>query len=192
MKKEDKLNLTKERLIEATFSLMEKSDDPLAVTSRQIADAAGTKPSMINYCFGSRESLIHRTFEEKYMNLLNEEKVNEILNAGLAPKELLKQIHYEVAKLLVNNYNFTKAITAFVLFKRDLERESFSFPFVKQHFNGRKSDAECKLIAYELSTMMQLIICRKDDIKTAFGFDLDDRNGLRDFINMRIDFLLGD
>ena len=84
------------------------------------------------------------------------------------------------------------AITAFVLFKRDLERESFSFPFVKQHFNGRKSDAECKLIAYELSTMMQLIICRKDDIKTAFGFDLDDRNGLRDFINMRIDFLLGD
>jgi hypothetical protein len=192
MKKEDKLNLTKERLIEATFSLMEKSDDPLAVTSRQIADTAGTKPSMINYCFGSRESLIHRTFEEKYMNLLNEEKVNEILNAGLAPKELLKQIHYEVAKLLVNNYNFTKAITAFVLFKRDLERESFSFPFVKQHFNGRKSDAECKLIAYELSTMMQLIICRKDDIKTAFGFDLDDRNGLRDFINMRIDFLLGD
>ncbi len=192
MKKEDKLNLTKERLIEATFSLMEKSDDPLAVTSRQIADAAGTKPSMINYCFGSRESLIHRTFEEKYMNLLNEEKVNEILNAGLAPKELLKQIHYEVAKLLVNNYHFTKAITAFVLFKRDLERESFSFPFVKQHFNGRKSDAECKLIAYELSTMMQLIICRKDDIKTAFGFDLDDRNGLRDFINMRIDFLLGD
>jgi len=192
MKKEDKLNLTKERLIEATFSLMEKSDDPLAVTSRQIADAAGTKPSMINYCFGSRESLIHRTFEEKYMSLLNEEKVNEILNAGLAPKELLKQIHYEVAKLLVNNYNFTKAITAFVLFKRDLERESFSFPFVKQHFNGRKSDAECKLIAYELSTMMQLIICRKDDIKTAFGFDLDDRNGLRDFINMRIDFLLGD
>ena len=54
MQKEEKLNITKEKLIDAAFSLMEEMDDPFNVTSRQIAERAGTKASMINYCFGSR------------------------------------------------------------------------------------------------------------------------------------------
>ena len=41
MQKDEKLNITKDKLLEATFLLMEEADDPLAVTSRQIADRAG-------------------------------------------------------------------------------------------------------------------------------------------------------
>jgi AcrR family transcriptional regulator len=52
MQKDVKLGITKDKLIDATFALMEEADDPLNVTSRQIAERAGTKPSMINYCFG--------------------------------------------------------------------------------------------------------------------------------------------
>ena len=55
MNKEEKLQLTKDSLLDATFRLMEEKDDPMNVTSREIAAAAGVKPSMINYCFGSRE-----------------------------------------------------------------------------------------------------------------------------------------
>ena len=192
MQKDEKLNITKDNLIEATFSLMEQTDDPLSVTSRQIAAKAGTKPSMINYCFGSRENLIHNVFQKKYLNFVSQDKLSELIESDITPKELLKELHYIVAKCLVDNFTFTKAVTSYILFKRDLGQESFSFAYVKKHYDGRKSDEECKLIAYELSTMMQLIIYRKEDIKESFGIDLDKDEELRKYINMRVDLLLGE
>lgn len=192
MQKDEKLNITKEKLLDATFALMEETDDPLNVTSRQIAERAGTKPSMINYCFGSRENLIYQTFQKQYLNFLKEKEVEKLLSSDISPKELLKKLHFIVAKCLVENPKFTKAITPYVLFNRDLSQESFSFAYVKKHYAGRKTDKECKLIAYEMSSMMQLIICRKEDIKKDFGIDLDKDKELKKYIDMRIDLLLGE
>ena len=192
MQKDEKLNITKEKLLDATFALMEETDDPLNVTSRQIAERAGTKPSMINYCFGSRENLIYQTFQKQYLNFLKEKEVEKLLSSDISPKELLKKLHFIVAKCLVENPKFTKAITPYVLFNRDLSQESFSFAYVKKHYAGRKTDKECKLIAYEMSSMMQLIIYRKEDIKKDFGIDLDKDKELKKYIDMRIDLLLGE
>lgn len=190
MQKDIKLGITKEKLIDATFALMEEADDPLNVTSRQIAERAGTKPSMINYCFGSRENLIYQTFQKQYLDFLKEEPIAELIASDISPKELLKELHFIVAKCLVENPKFTKAISPFVLFERDLSKESFSFPYVKKHYAGRKTDRECRLIAYELSSMMQLMICRKDDLKRDFGIDLDNYKELKKYIDMRVDLLL--
>lgn len=192
MQKDEKLNITKEKLLDATFSLMEETEDPLSVTSRQIAARAGAKPSMINYCFGSRENLIYQTFQKQYLNFIQDKEIAALLKSDIAPKDLLKKLHYTVAKCLVENITFTRAITGFVLFNRDLSKESFSYPYVKKHYAGRKTDKECKLIAYEMSSMMQLIIYRKEDIKRDFGIDLDKEKELKKYIDMRIDLLLGD
>ena len=192
MQKEEKLNITKEKLLDATFALMEELDDPLGVTSRQIAERAGTKPSMINYCFGSRENLIYQTFQKQYLGFLNDSEVADLIASDISPKELLKKLHFIVAKCLVDNPKFTKAITGHVLFSRDLSQESFSFMYVKKHYAGRRTDKECRLIAYEISSMMQLIIYRKNDIKNDFGIDLDNEDELRHYIDMRIDLLLGE
>ena len=190
MQKDEKLNITKEKLLDATFALMEETDDPLNVTSRQIAERAGAKPSMINYCFGSRENLIYQTFQKQYLDFLKEEPIAELIASDISPKELLKKLHFIVAKCLVENPKFTKAISPFVLFERDLSKESFSFPYVKKHYAGRKTDRECRLIAYELSSMMQLMICRKDDLKRDFDIDLDNDKELKKYIDMRVDLLL--
>ena len=192
MQKDEKLNLTKEKLISATFALMEEADDPMGVTSRQIAGRAGVKPSMINYCVGSRENLIYQTFRKQYLSFLNETRIKKLIASDITPKDLLKKLHFTVATCLVENPKFTRAITGYVLFSRDLSKESFSYPYVKKHYAGRKTDKECMLIAYELSAMMQLIIYRKDEIRENFGIDLDKDRELRKYINMRIDLLLGD
>ena len=192
MQKEEKLNITKEKLIEAAFQLMEEADDPLCVTSRQIAERAGTKPSMINYCFGSRENLLYQTFQKQYLSFLNEDEIAKLIASDITPKELLKKLHFIVSKCLVENPKFTKAITGHVLFQRDLSQESFSFSYVKKHYAGRKTDKECRLIAYELSSMMQLIVYRKEDIKASFGIDLDNEKELKKYIDMRVDLLLRD
>ena len=192
MQKDIKLNITKEKLLDATFALMEELDDPLGVTSRQIAERAGTKPSMINYCFGSRENLIYRTFQKQYLGFLDGSEIADLIASDISPKELLKKLHFIVAKCLVDNPKFTKAITGYILFNRDLSQESFSFAYVKKHYAGRRTDEECRLIAYEMSSMMQLLIYRKNDIKNDFGIDLDNEDELRRCIDMRTDLLLGE
>jgi len=190
MNKEEKLQITKDSLLKATFRLMEEKDDPMNVTSREIASAAGVKPSMINYCFGSRENLIYQTFQKQYLDFMEMQNIREIILSGLSPKDLLKKLHFIVAKCLIENPKFTKAVTGFVLFKRDLSMESFSYPYVYKHYAGKKSEAECKLIAYELSTMMQLIIFRSEDMKKDFGIDLSNPEELKHYIDMRLDLLL--
>jgi AcrR family transcriptional regulator len=192
MNKDEKLQITKDNLMEATLHLMENMEDPLKVTSRQIAARAQVQPAMINYCFGSRENLIYATFQKEYLSFLEEDEIKEALNSDLSPKETLKKIHFLVAKCQVRNYKFTKAITGLVLFQRDLGKGSFSFPYVKAHYQGKKTDEECKLIAYELSTMMQLLIYRKDDIRKDFGIDLTDEKVLQKYIDMRVDLLLAE
>lgn len=190
MNKDEKLQITKDKLIDSTFRLMEEKDDPMSVTSREIAAAAGVKPGMINYCFGSRENLIYQTFQKQYLDFLKEKDVKNIIESDAPPKEILKKLHFIVASCLVENPKFTKAVSGFVLFKRDLGRESFSYTYVYKHYEGKKTEAECKFIAYELSTMMQLIIYRGEDFRRDFGIDLNNPKELKHYIDMRIDLLL--
>jgi hypothetical protein len=63
---------------------------------------------------------------------------------------------------------------------------------VKEHFKGTKTDTECRLIAYELSTMMQLIICRKEDFANDMSIDLSNDKELQHCIDLRFDLLLPD
>lgn len=192
MNKNDKLQLTKDKLITATIKLMEETDDPFLVTSREIAAEADCRPAMINYCFGSREELIYCVFEKLYTDYLKSPEFTAIINSDISPKEVLKQLHFLVSGFLIDNYKFTKALTGFVLFKRNLSREAFSYQYVLRHYNGRKNEEECKVIAYELSTMMQLIIYRKDDFEKTFGIDLNNKDELRKLIDLRVDLLLGE
>ena len=83
MNKDEKLQITKDQLMDATFSLMEEKEDPFQVTSREIASRAGVKPSMINYCFESRENLIYMTFQRQHLKLL-EYKARKIYEETLS------------------------------------------------------------------------------------------------------------
>ena len=187
MKKEEKLQLTKERLIKAAHKLMCEKDDPAEVTSRTIAAEADTKPAMINYCFGSREALLFEAAkldEEKYKDELDFYK---ILNSGESPKEILRKMHYRVADYLINEYKFTKALTGYILLNRDLEGLN-SLPLVRAYYKDRKEDWELKLISYQLSSIMQLMIYRIEDLSSFTGMDL--RKEIYKVIDLEIDLLL--
>lgn len=191
MRKEEKTQITREKLLAAAEILMEQYDDPFKVTSRQIASEAGMQAAMINYCFGSRENLIYQVFQNKYENTLKDADVIGIVtDNNLTPKDKLKKLHFIVARFLVNDFKFTKAITSFVLFNRDLSKDAFSLKYVMEHYDGSKTKEECKLIAYELSTMMQLIIYRCEDFEKDMGINLHNEEELRHYIDMRVDLLL--
>ncbi|WP_432650936.1 TetR/AcrR family transcriptional regulator [Huintestinicola sp.] len=192
MKKEEKLGITKEKLINAAAELMDECNDGSEVTSRAIAERAGVRLSMINYCFGSREALLFEAFSRNERDYKDDPRIKSIIGSELFPKEKLRRMHYEVAEFLIKEYKFTKAVTGYVLLHRDLSKEPSSLPFIRAHFGGRRTEEECRVIAYELSSMMQLVIYRLDDFSGFSGFDLRDREQLHRFIDMRIDMLLGE
>ena len=107
MNKEAKLQITKDKLLQAAASLMEGMDDPMKVTSREIAKEAGVQPAMINYCFGSREDLIYCTFQKLYEDYMKEADVEAILKEDLSPKELLKRMHFVVARSATSARNLS-------------------------------------------------------------------------------------
>lgn len=192
MKKEEKLAITKEKLLNAAAALMNECTDSSEVTSRAIAERAGVRLSMINYCFGSREALLFETFSRNEKDYKDDPKIKSIILSDISPKEKLRKLHYTAAEFLVKEYKFTKAVTRYVLLNRDLSKEPSSLPFIRAHYGGRKTEEECKIIAYELSSMMQLVICRLEDFSEFSGIDLRDKEQLHRFIDMRIEMLLGE
>ena len=79
-----------------------------------------------------------------------------------------------------------------ILLHRDFSAELHSLPFIIAHYNGTKTEQECKVISYELSSVMQLAIYRHNDIYEFWGYDLTDREQLRNFIDLQIDLFLKD
>lgn len=188
-KSTEKLELTKEKIRIATLGLMKKCRDPSEVTSRAIAAAADVQLAMINYCFGSREALLFEVYTRFYVESAD---VSAIMTANIPPKEKLKLLHYNVADFLIENFAFAKAVTGYVLLNRDLSGGTTGTPLVIAHYDGRKSENECKLIAYELSSVMQLFIMRHEVLKDFCGFDLSDKAQLKACIDMQIDLFLTD
>lgn len=190
MKKDEKLAITRKKLIEAACRIMDRATDSSEVTSRVISKEADVHLSMINYVFGSREALLYECFLLKQKEYIDRLTINEILIADQCPKDKLKRLHLQVSLFLINNYKFTRAITSYILLNRDLSLGLNSLSLVIEHYKGRKEVEECKLISYELSSMMQLIIYNHEELGRFMGVDLTQEKQLKHYIDMRIDLLL--
>lgn len=188
-----KLDITKEKLRNAAYKLLAECDSHKEVTSRAIAKEAGVQLAMINYCFGSREALLYEVFKDMYSEEFRKRpEMAAILSSDIPPKEKLREMHYLVAEFLLEHETISKAIAKYVLLNRDLSEKSNSLPFVVAHYKGRLNLKECQLIAYELSSMMQLLLSRHEEIKKCYGIDMKEKEQLKSLIDMRIDMLLVD
>lgn len=188
-----KIDETKKKILNAAKKLMSECKDVNEVTARAISKEAGVQLSMINYCFGSKENMLYIIFEKILEDYLFENKnLIEILETDYTPKEKLRYIHYIIAECLIENYKYTKALTGFFLLHRDMSKPQNSLPFVIEHYKGRKSVEECKLISYELSSIMQLAIYRNQELKELAQVDFNNKEELHKFIDMQIELFLVD
>ena len=191
----DKRNIesTREALLSAAEKLMAECSDPSEVTSRAITKEAGVNLAMINYCFGSREALLFEVFSR----LQNEaEKQNPefriIIQSEMPPKQKLINLHFEAMKLMLKYGKYVKAITKYALLNRSISASRGSLPFIQAHFGNRKTESECRLIAYEISSIHELAMLRHDEIKAACGVDLTDEKVLLQYVTDHINMFLGE
>ena len=172
---------------------MAERSDPSEVTSRAITKEAGVNLAMINYCFGSREALLLAVYEEIQADAFKcNTSFAEILSGGLSPKEKLIEVHFQSMKMLLKNHKFAKAVTKYVLMNREISGKRGSLGLIQEYFGGRKSEKECRFIAYELSSLHELAILRYEEIREECGIDLTDDEQLRKYVTEHINMFLAE
>ncbi|MBQ5310762.1 MAG: TetR family transcriptional regulator [Oscillospiraceae bacterium] len=181
---------TRLALIDAAEKLMSECDDPAEVTARAITNEAGVNLAMINYIFGSREELLFEVFAKLRAEAGKYDDFEAINNADISAKEKLILVHFKSMKIMLENYKFCKAITKYVLTNRSISADRGSLAFIKEHFGSRKTEGECRLIAFEISSLHELAVLRYEEIKEVCGIDLTNDDDLREYVTENINRFL--
>lgn len=180
---------TKEQLILATIKLLSTSKDVTQITARQIVAEAKTNLAMINYCFKSKEILMNKAIERIIASSANSFKV--IQDESISPKEHLRRILYNLCDITVSYNQFTKISIPYILMQDEISHPLDILPIIKEHFGDSKSDTECRVIAYQMVSFMQLIFLRSDDFLKYSGIDIFNVEQRNSFIDLQLNLFLG-
>ena len=184
---------TEQALKQAAFKLLLNCKDWSEVTARAITKEAGVNLAMINYCFGSKDALIFEVFRDMQEQVIKcKPELLGIINSDMTPKEKLIEGAFEMMKLMLEYYSMSQAVVKFCIFNRKLDMDDGTFSLVKEHYNGKKTDGECMMIAYELSSVHELLVLRHEELKETCGIDLRDDTVLREIITENINKMLVD
>ena len=174
---------TREALLRAAKELMTQCSDSDEVTSRAVAARAGVNLAMINYCFGSREVLLYEVFKQLLEDAQNASpELARAVCSELVPRERVILVHYNMMRLMLSHFNYSKAITRYILLNRTGGVGMESLPCIIEHFAGRKTEDECRLISFELSSLHELAVLRHEELKATCGLDLTDDKVLKDYV----------
>ncbi|MBQ8175958.1 MAG: TetR/AcrR family transcriptional regulator [Oscillospiraceae bacterium] len=185
------LDATKKALLDAAAKLMTECSDPAEVTSRAIAKESGANPAMINYCFGSREGLLYEVFRKLLEDVQKcDTRFIEIMSSRLPPKRKLAELHFKMMKLMLENYSCSQAVTKYILFNRNEDFGMESLPFIEEHYKGRKTVEECRMIALELTSLHELAVLRYETIKSSCGIDLTNEKTLKQYVFQNVNRFL--
>lgn len=185
------IEATKKALLDAAEKLMTKCSDPAEVTSRAIAKESGVNLAMINYCFGSREGLLYEVFKKLLEDVQKcDTRFIEIMSSRLPPKRKLAELHFKMMKLMLENYNYSQAVTKYILFNRNEDFGMESLPFIEEHYKGRKTVEECRMIALELTSLHELAVLRYETIKSSCGIDLTNEKMLKQYVFQNVNRFL--
>ena len=185
------LDSTRNLLLQAAEKLMMNCNEPSEVTSRAIAKESGVNLAMINYCFGSREGLLYEVFKKNLSDVQkNDVGFMKIMLSDISPKEKLAELHFKMMSLMISNFKISQAVTKFILFNRNEDFGMESLPFIAEHFKGRKSMDESKLIALELTSLHELAVLRHETLKSSCDIDLTEDNTLKQYICQNVDRFL--
>jgi AcrR family transcriptional regulator len=180
-------NTTKKLLIDVTKRLLSADESIDNLTARQISAEAGINLAMINYCFKSKEELLKLAIDEIIAEEFKEYAVNQ--NEEMTSKEQLRHLLYHVCDITMKYSRLTKLSIPYILLNDDITLPYDVLPFITKHYQGSKSESECKVIAFQLIYTLQLIFYRSDDFHKYSGIDITHMEELYRLIDLQLNLL---
>ena len=180
---------SKEQLILAAIRLLSVADEPIEITARQIAAEAGTNLAMINYYFKSKDELLNiaigkiiESSAEKFRTLVE----------NVPPREQLHQMLCSLSNMVIKYSRFTKITIPYVLLQEEIKTPFYILPILRAYFGEEKNEMECRLIAYEMISFLQLAFLRSDAVLQYVGENISQELMCDKLINLQLNLFLGD
>lgn len=163
-------NSVKEQLILATIKLLTESDKPDRITARQIISEAKVNLAMINYYFHSKNELLNvavgRIMEER----ANALKV--IYEKDILPKDKLIEFLTAMTELSMEYIDIVRPAMSYSLLEGDMEPPSYILPIIRECYESKRTETECRLAALQLISVLQIIFFRSEQFTKYTGIDI--------------------
>ena len=180
----------KEQLISAAVDLLLEAEKPERITSREIAARSKTNLAMINYYFKSKDQLLNLALSK-----IMEDSANSFLSAPktfIPPRERLQKMLCELCEMVVKYKRFTIIYIPYILLHDEIIVPFYIIPILRECFGEKKTELECKVIAYQMISFMQLCLLRADAFQKYSGFDIFDASVRKNLIDMELNLFLGE
>lgn len=179
----------KDRLITATMKLLGGGVSPREITARQIAVEASANLAMINYYFASKDSLVNIA-----VNKLISERADElrkIIKKYISPRDKLFEFLSSMCDIMLEFSDLTRPTIPFLMMESEIELPLYILPIISEFFAGSKTETECKIIAYQMVSFLQLIFYRSTDFFKYSGVDINDMEQRKFLLNTILNNNLG-
>lgn len=183
MKKEQ----IKQILLDAAEGLLVDTEAPHEITTRQIAAKAGTNPAMINYCFASKDELIQKAINRIIQRAA--EALPQKSAEPLPPLERLWNMLWELCELVMRFSRFTQLSMPYLLLQGEIETPSYILPLIREYFGETKNETQCRIVAYQLTSFLQLVLYRADSFEKYCGINVMNRDGARGLLEQEFRLL---
>jgi len=180
---------TKEKLIECTVELLLKSENPGKITARDITKASGVNLAMINYYFKSKEELLKRA-----VDLIIAQDFEKILHgdfSGLSDRQILHDILKQIIAVVYKYSSLSRLTIPYILLKDQITVPLKFYPYIRKCMKER-NDSQCKIIAYQIISFLQLIFLREDEFFRFTGVNIGNVEERESFIKFQIYLFLGE
>jgi AcrR family transcriptional regulator len=174
----------REQLIKVTIRLLTESRSPGKITARQIAAEAKVNLALINYYFHSKNELLNIAVSIILEN--KAEKLMEIYSMDIPAKQKLIKFLTTIVEIIMEYTDILKPHISYILLEGDMSTSLQILPIIKEHYTD-KSEAECRIIAYQLISFLQLIFYRSTEFFKYSGIDIMNREERDKLLQLIID-----
>jgi len=181
---------TKDQLIAAATTLLLKNEKPDTITSRQIAIQAGANLAMINYYFESKDELLNIAISKIIADSADAFLYSK--DIGIPPRERIRKMLYELSETVVKYNRYTKIYMPYILLHDEISVPFYIIPMLKEYFGEKRDELQCKVIAYQLISFIQLIYYRSDAFFRYSGANIMDTETRKNLIDMELNLFLGE
>lgn len=170
-------------LIDATKELLHNSEHGAIPTARDIAARADTNLAMINYIFKSKDALIKAAVDE----ILAEEFRHFSVDNHVSALEQLRQTLKHICAVTLKYSDLTRMMIPYLLLEDKISLPAMILPFLRKIL---PDETECRIVAYDLITVMQVIFYRSGDYLHYSGIDINDSDKMYALIDYHLDLFL--
>ncbi len=181
----------KERILEATTSILRETTEPSRITVRQIADRAGVSIGSINYNFGSKDALIADAVWHM-IGISAADWYTPDMNPDVDPVTRLRRM-FKDGMRLARTYEKNMRIGLLHVFETgNMQAKSLILPLVREIVGAETHDIELRMLAFQLVATIQLAFLNLSQLCEFLGVDPSSDATLDTIIDIAVDNLIRD